>query len=324
MKFEIESHSPTSFRAQIKERVKIALALGELRPGDTLPSIRDLEQELGIGRAIIRRAYLELEESGMLEIRPGRRITVNGSLMLRTDKALVKRLESLVTKTLKQVRQLNVAGSSFGKLLLARSLDQDRKKLSYLLVDPSEILAQKIAKQISQLWEVPIHAASIDALPALLKSQDYQVHKIIVPYYQYDEVREMAEISRRREHVEVVPVSLKFTKDMFKQMRTLPRGSTVLFATTDHDFKLRGQTFAHAFHEAFQAFPVRFLVRPMRTVESIMEWARSEEYSLILVGNSIWDTLPADIRGLKILSHPRVEVDRSLLEQARLGAGIII
>lgn len=324
MKIGIDSELPTPFHSQIKERIKIALALGELRPGDTLPSIRDLEKELGIGRSIIRRAYLELQENGMLEIRPGRRITVNGSLTLKTDKELIDKLERLIAQTLEQVRKLNVASSSFGKLLLARSLEQDRRRLSYLLVDPSEVVAQKIARQISQLWEVPIHAASIDALPALLKSGNHHIHKIIVPYYQYEEVREMAEIVHRREHVEVVPVSIKFTKEMFKQVRNLPHGSTVLFVTTASDFDLRGQSFAHAFHEAFRNYPVKFLVRPLGNVRDITDWSFSKKYSLVMIGNSIWDTLPTEIRKLKNVTHPNIEIDKSLLEQARLSAGIII
>jgi GntR family transcriptional regulator len=56
LKFVIQRDSSIPVHSQIKERIKTALLFGELRPGDVLPSIRDLERELGVSRAIVRRA----------------------------------------------------------------------------------------------------------------------------------------------------------------------------------------------------------------------------------------------------------------------------
>jgi DNA-binding transcriptional regulator YhcF (GntR family) len=54
--FIYQENSPISANVQIKEQIKIALLLGNLRPGEMLPSIRDLEKELGINRNVIRKA----------------------------------------------------------------------------------------------------------------------------------------------------------------------------------------------------------------------------------------------------------------------------
>ena len=48
---------------QLEEQVKVALALGKLRPGDLLPSIRNVEDELGVGRMLVRKAYQQLASS---------------------------------------------------------------------------------------------------------------------------------------------------------------------------------------------------------------------------------------------------------------------
>jgi len=283
-----------------------------------------LEKQLGIGRSIIRRAYLELQESGILDIRPGRRVCVNGFLQLRTEDGVIRRLENLVDKTFKQVRKLSVSNSSFAKLLLLRALERDRSRLSYLVVDPSEVLAQKFAIRISRLWEVPIHSASIMALPQLLKSENHQIHKIIVNYYRYEEVSELIKSLNKHEHAEIVPISVRFTDEMIKQLKALPPRSKVLLVAEDGEFRRHGQTFADAYKEVFPEQSIVFAVRPLSGIKDFAQLARCKEYALILISNSIWDRLPAEVRRLKRLSHPRVEVDRTSLEEARMSAGIIV
>lgn len=90
-------------QAQIKERIKIGLALGELRPGATLPSIRDLEQQLGAGRAIIRNAYLDLQESGILDMKHGRRADRHLKFFVQPYSELKNFYRSIRSKTYKLV-----------------------------------------------------------------------------------------------------------------------------------------------------------------------------------------------------------------------------
>ncbi len=59
---------------QIRAAVLTALATGELRPGDRLPTVRQLAGDLGVAPGTVQRAYAELEEDGALESR-GRRGT---------------------------------------------------------------------------------------------------------------------------------------------------------------------------------------------------------------------------------------------------------
>lgn len=56
---------------QIVQQVKAAAAGGTLRPGDPLPSVRALAEELRINRNTAARAYSELEREGVIETRQG-------------------------------------------------------------------------------------------------------------------------------------------------------------------------------------------------------------------------------------------------------------
>jgi len=49
---------------QIKEQIKVAYTVGRLQGGDLLPSIRALAKQLGVGEAVVRRAYRELTDLG--------------------------------------------------------------------------------------------------------------------------------------------------------------------------------------------------------------------------------------------------------------------
>lgn len=56
---------------QIMEWVKRRAVRGDLKPGQRLPSVRDLARELGVNPNTVARAYLELEREGFIFSRRG-------------------------------------------------------------------------------------------------------------------------------------------------------------------------------------------------------------------------------------------------------------
>jgi DNA-binding transcriptional regulator YhcF (GntR family) len=67
----IDSRSPTPLYAQIATRLRIAIAAGELRPGEPLPSVRHLASKLRINPATVVQAYRALETEGLVATRHG-------------------------------------------------------------------------------------------------------------------------------------------------------------------------------------------------------------------------------------------------------------
>ena len=57
---------------QLADQIRIAAASGGLRPGEPLPSLRPLAEELCINRNTIAKAYAELESQGIIETIPGK------------------------------------------------------------------------------------------------------------------------------------------------------------------------------------------------------------------------------------------------------------
>jgi len=56
---------------QLMEQVKHAVETGALRPGDQLPGIRPLAEELVINPNTVAKVYRELEHEGVIELRHG-------------------------------------------------------------------------------------------------------------------------------------------------------------------------------------------------------------------------------------------------------------
>jgi DNA-binding transcriptional regulator YhcF (GntR family) len=67
----IDPRSPTPIYAQIAERVRVAVAAGELTRGDGLPSVRALATRLRVNPATVVQAYRDLEQEGLVEMRQG-------------------------------------------------------------------------------------------------------------------------------------------------------------------------------------------------------------------------------------------------------------
>lgn len=67
----IDPRSPTPLYAQIAGRLRVAIAAGELGPGDALPSVRNLAARLRVNPATVVQAYRELETEGFVDMRQG-------------------------------------------------------------------------------------------------------------------------------------------------------------------------------------------------------------------------------------------------------------
>ena len=57
---------------QIMEQIRRRIAVGDLKAGDSLPSIRQLAVDLQISVITVKRAYLELEREGVIATQHGK------------------------------------------------------------------------------------------------------------------------------------------------------------------------------------------------------------------------------------------------------------
>ncbi len=79
MLIQIDHHSGVPAYRQLIEQIKLQIALGELSPGDPLPSTRALSAEIDLNPMTISKAYSLLERDGHLVRQRGKPLTVAAS-----------------------------------------------------------------------------------------------------------------------------------------------------------------------------------------------------------------------------------------------------
>src|SRR5215813_3147573 len=98
---------------QIVDQVKAAAASGALQPGEALPYIRPLAEELRVNRNTIAKAYSELENLGVIETVPGKGCFLKeNNSPLRKDirrRMLIEEIDQAIV----QAHHLNVPSDEF-------------------------------------------------------------------------------------------------------------------------------------------------------------------------------------------------------------------
>lgn len=78
--FRLDRSSGVATYLQLVHQVKHALRLGVLRPGDRLPTAKEVVDQLAINPNTVLKAYRELEREGLVAGRPGLGTFVQRSL----------------------------------------------------------------------------------------------------------------------------------------------------------------------------------------------------------------------------------------------------
>ena len=104
---------------QLMEQVKHAIETGALRPGDQLPGMRPLAEELVINPNTVAKAYRELEHEGVIELRHGAGafVTANAGAKKSTDK--LRAAQAAVAATVEKLRARGVTDEEIRRLVEA-------------------------------------------------------------------------------------------------------------------------------------------------------------------------------------------------------------
>jgi GntR family transcriptional regulator len=129
MLLQINFKSGLPIYLQIVDQVKAAAASGALKPGEALPSIRPLAEELRVNRNTIAKAYTELESQGVIETLPGRGCFLKENQSPLRKEVRRKLLAGEIDQAIVQAHHLQVPREEFLKLVFERldALDGKRR-----------------------------------------------------------------------------------------------------------------------------------------------------------------------------------------------------
>jgi GntR family transcriptional regulator len=105
---QIDPRSSIPLYVQIADRIRIAVATGEMLPGGALPSVRNLASQLRVNPATVVQAYRELEEVGVVESRQGAGTFVRDLTEPKRDAERQRLARRLVRQLLQEASALGV------------------------------------------------------------------------------------------------------------------------------------------------------------------------------------------------------------------------
>ncbi|MGE5422303.1 MAG: FadR/GntR family transcriptional regulator [Ignavibacteriales bacterium] len=164
---------------EIVDQIKDMISSGTFKPGDRLPSEREMSSMLGVSRASVREAVTALQAMGILEVKPG-----EGTYAAYTQNndtfeplAMVLAMENNPLPQLMEVRRI-LEGEA-AALAAVRATDINKRHMTDVLCEMKET-AEKHAQGVQ--FDLQFHHAIAEAthnrvLERIIKTLDNMMHE---------------------------------------------------------------------------------------------------------------------------------------------------
>ena len=130
MVFQLNFKSPKAVYLQLVDQVKAAAAAGAVRPGDPLPGIRPLAEELRVNRNTVAKAYAALEGQGIIETHIGKGCVVRATGSPLTKDVRRKLVAATIDDAVVHAHHLQIDRKDFLRLAEERFNDFERRRAS--------------------------------------------------------------------------------------------------------------------------------------------------------------------------------------------------
>jgi GntR family transcriptional regulator len=104
---------------QLMEQVKHRIETGALRPGEQLPGIRPLAEELVINPNTVAKAYRELEHEGVIDLRQGAGAFVSAHAGAKKLTEKLRAAQAVVAAAIDKLRARGVTDEEIRRLVEA-------------------------------------------------------------------------------------------------------------------------------------------------------------------------------------------------------------
>lgn len=120
----VNARDAMPLHAQLERSIRVAIASGGLRPGDQLPTVRQLAVALRINANTVAKVYSHLERSGVLETRRGVGTFIAdppASVAARNQEARIAALRAIATHALAEASARGFSAADLRRELQAVS-----------------------------------------------------------------------------------------------------------------------------------------------------------------------------------------------------------
>jgi GntR family transcriptional regulator len=316
MEFYIDKNSSTPVANQIQEQIKLAVMMGVFRDGDTLPSIRDIEKQTGINRSQIHKAYLALRKSGLLVLTRGKGTVV--ATASESPRFLDENCRKLSKNIISKIRQMGVSPTAFARYLSRCAQENERMTPFIIYSDTHEEFATQTAKEISQLWQVPVFGVALRDLKAVIVKHRGRV-KILANHILCDSVRTMLP----RNKSDAIPIESHSVEQADRTIEKIKPNSSVmvLYAPQpSHQVKF----ILAGVKRLTEKRGIKISSCAILSMKHFRELLNEAAYDYYLVGPAVRGDVPPEVRNDPRILQIHPQLDAVSLEAARIRAGVII
>jgi len=158
MRFWFAPHSDVPLYRQLSTQVQLAILSGDLRPGDRLPSTRELARRFAIHPNTVSAGYRELEREGWTERRTGSGVYVCNR---RTPGSSDARVDAHITEFFRHAHDLGLSTSALRQRMATWVATPAPNH--WLLVDPDPEMRQILLTELRGVTDREVcHCAPAD------------------------------------------------------------------------------------------------------------------------------------------------------------------
>ena len=133
MFLKIDATNGVPLYFQIAKEVKHSIAVGSLRPGEQLPSVREVALQITVNPNTVAKAYRELELQGIVETRRGTGTFVSKEVVSISKEERSRTVAELIDRALDEAEHLRMSESELMRLfddrVTAFKKEKERRKI---------------------------------------------------------------------------------------------------------------------------------------------------------------------------------------------------
>lgn len=257
----VNSSAPITINAQIAEQIKLLIAMGELQPGDALPTVTQLAKQVGVNHNTLAAVYNDLISSNYLIAQRGKGTFVANTQVVRNI-ITNKQFYNLLGQAFSAAATVGLSPSEFGAAAYAQAVMLNRyssTSLKLVFVGCSHYSAD-IYEAIKSEIKIPL---SFLRLSDLNPSEPNTLQEILAADLVITTVQHQWEVIQlTAPEQEVISINLKPDIQLLTQISSKPRNTNVLLVSsseTDSDDMKQILVQAGISHIIFQTIELKSL-----------------------------------------------------------------
>lgn len=233
MQLTVESESHLPVYVQLREQIKFLILKGELAPGASLPTTRQLAGYLRVNRNTVLKAYQELERDGLIKCQRGQGCQV-AERPTNAAQPISPQLLEVVDRAIEQAGQIGVGPDDFATIVYARARQrrdvQVRRRIVFVEcgIHTATALARAIQEKLG-VEVTPILLQDLRHPTPETEDRICEAQVVATTFFHVQELRRLLASTRK----EIVALVVKPHLEKLIQLAQIPKGTPVALVCID-------------------------------------------------------------------------------------------